>query len=601
MALPYQSGDTSGVVQPGSAGRPPWAAWGAADGVALGLWLTLSVIMLAFVRVYGSRFPWYDDVRILTSWALTPAGDWGWFFQPFQGHVMPLGRMAMVGSWTLFDGDMRPVLFGSALLLVSATLWVLVESRRSHGALALDDCLVPLALLGTHAYADVIWGVMWINALAVSLTVMLSASMLRAGTDPGSERIACFAAVAGVLAFEGGLGLLAAAGFVPALAWLCWGALRRPHRHASTATLLVAVVTALIAGLLVYETMVIERWGPRSTGRISALTHLIGCAKAIANPIGSLVTRVWALGTAVVGGTVIAILAGAVRSRSPRALFGVLMLLPVLMVCAGLAIARGQSVGHRYIVMTVPIWVPIVWAMRSALPAWQRDAIRFVAVVSLAASFGYGIDPALNDGRARREATHELEKGIAAGHSFDRIAADCAHQWGRMGITSGFSDSLRAIAGLGKGALARIPPRPRLTFEPVSASPLGTANCEADGDWWEIVEGSVFFFDLGGRPCDAARIVFEVESGSWDVEVALGPGSRGAESWRAAAGQQRTIYPVMRDSGIGGGTMYEVTAAFDTSADAVVFAPPRQCRRLKIVSVESGLFEGMSLPGSSDR
>jgi len=147
MALPYQTGDTSSVVQPGSAGRPPRADWGAADGVALGLWLTLSVVMLAFVRVYGSRFPWHDDVRILTSWALTPAGDWGWFFQPFQGHVMPLGRMAMVGSWTLFDGDMRPVLFGSALLLVSATLWVLVESRRSHGSLALDDCLVPLALL----------------------------------------------------------------------------------------------------------------------------------------------------------------------------------------------------------------------------------------------------------------------------------------------------------------------------------------------------------------------------------------------------------------------------------------------------------------------
>ena len=561
-----------------------------ADMVVFGAWLVFTAMALGYAFKYGSPLPYFDDLGVLSAFADAPRGSWQWIFRTHNGHIFPLERLVVVGDWLATHGDLRPVLLSMVAMLSAACLWGVVGMRRIRGRTKPDDIIIPLALLGSHAYPDTIWAIMWSNVLAECLSSILVVSLLIFSVRPRANALVALGFATVFLAFQGGPGLLSACGFLSPLIisaiQLCRGEARVPRRI----LLAMVAVAGTVLCLLLCEMLVLRAGARAGHSTVSLFGLFGGAVRMLALGGGALPAMLWPLGTVVVGGGVACAVGCALRknqtSRS-RSLVAVASMLPGLFVCVGLTIAGGSPL-IRYVGMVMPLTVALYAGLVVVAPERVSAPISRSLLVLLAISFGFTLTPAIEQGVGRRAATATLMADIAAGHDLSHVAADHSSYWMKL-MPESFEESVAAIARVGSNDYSRIPQHPALAFEDVPSMPTEMVHCHREGEGWRIDKGAKMYFDLGGGSFNAVCIAMSVSGYAWDLAVAGGAcrsedparwgpdlhGRRLNGSTSPAGGEWSTV---------------STTFVFDAAADGFVFVPPVGAGMVKIISVRGGRF-----------
>ena len=561
-----------------------------AEIFVLCVWFVLTAMALGYVFKYGSPLPFFDDLGVLSSFATEPRGSWQWIMRPHNGHLFPLERLVVVGNWLATHGNLRPVLFSMVAMLSGAALWGVVGIRQIRGSTKPDDIVIPLALLGSHAYPDTIWAIMWSNVLAECLASVLIVSLLILAVRPRASTLVAAGFATVFLAFQGGPGLLSACGFLGPLTifaiQLCRGEARVPRR----VLLSIAAVAGTVLCLVSFEILVLRGGAPTGHGTISLFRLFAVAVRILALGGGALPELLWALGTVVVGGGVACVVGCALRKDQPwqfRCLVAAALMLPGLFVCVGLAMARGGTL-TRYVGMVMPLTVALYAGLVVVAPERVAAPISRSLLVLLAISFGFTLTPAIEQGVGRRAATAALMVDIAAGHNLSHVAADHASYWMRL-VPESYEDSVAAISRVGRNDYSRIPQRPALAFEDVPSVPTETVQCHHEGEGWRIDEGAKMYFDLGGGSFDAVCIAISVSGYAWDMGVAGGAcRSEDPTRWGPDL-HSRRLNGLPSPAG-GEWSTVAATFVFDAPADGFAFVPPVGAGLVKIISVRGGRF-----------
>jgi len=473
-------------------------------------------------------------------------------------------------------------------MLSAACLWVVVGIRRIRGSAQPDDIIIPLALLGSHAYPDTIWAIMWSNVLAECLSSILVVSLLLFAVRPRVNALLAIGLATVFLAFQGGPGLLSACGFLTPLVICTIQLYRGEGRVPRRILLAMAAVAGTVLCLVLCEVLVLRSGARSGHGMVSLFGLFVGAVRLLSLGGGALPALLWPLGTVVVGGGVACVVVCALRKDHPwrsRCLVAVASMLPGLSVCAGLAIAGGSSL-TRYVGMVMPLTIALYGGLVVVAPPAIVVAVSRLLLVLLALSFGFTLRPAIEYGVGRRAATATLMADIAAGHTLSHVAADHSSYWMRL-IPESYAESIAAIARIGSNDYSRIPQRPVLTFEDVSFLPTETVHCRRDGDGWRIDEGAKMHFDLGGGSFDAVCIAISVSGYAWDMAVA-GGACRSADAARWGPDLRSRILNGSTSPTGGEWSTVSTTFVFDAAADGFVFVPPVGAGVVKIISVQRG-------------
>jgi hypothetical protein len=554
--------------------------------------LTCSAMIANAVRVvwrFGSRMPYYDDWYVLSGFATSCPGDWSWLFAQHHGHIFPFGRLAFAASWLYTDGNLRPILFSSTFFLSIATVFSLVVLNRLRNATRLEDVAVPLALLGSHCYNDLLWAIMWPSILAGSLLCLVTGTLVLISDRPRPMLFVAVLISVAFLSYQSASGLLYTIGLIPAIVFVGSRIVRGNLSRSVLALVAAATLfTAIAVGIvLLYEVHLVSSGEAvlRSRGRtgiafFNLMAHGFG---ELANPYLGACDLIMPLVLLVTVGF------GVSRSnrQNPRAITTVLLILPVLVLCAGIAGSRSVAFLSRYVGMVMPIWFSLAIA---AITVKSHGVLRPLILSSsllLAVSSGMSLHSHVALGVERLAADRRLEKSISAGHSAERLAADLSAAY-KVFSPDLFAKQLLEIKSLRRGSLSRIQDSTELVWCSISPIPDHTRNCLSEGDSWFLSEGSRMYFSVSGDggPVDAVRIKFDYV-GMWSVTVAGGPSPQQNQEFLGVDLDTRQLHPVGKATSAEGES-YTTIFAFDRPADGFVFGPPTGRGSIRILSLEVG-------------
>jgi hypothetical protein len=215
-----------------------------------GVWLVLTLGLLAYVFHYGSNVPFFDD------WHLVPyiTGDLPvtleYLWSQHGDHRVPLSRLLLFGLGKLCGYDFRCGMVFDVFALSAASLALIATSRHLRGRLSFADAFFPLLLLNPGQWEVYLW--CWIAQLTLPITLALIvlAVIARCGFRPSGWATL----VVGLLVLAMPLADSAGLAFVPALTlWLVAAGLCRLRRSTSPlAALPLAFAVAAVGLLVVY-------------------------------------------------------------------------------------------------------------------------------------------------------------------------------------------------------------------------------------------------------------------------------------------------------------------------------------------------------------
>ncbi len=214
-------------------GRDLRANWGNPSRWVVGVWLALTVALLAFVIRHGRNAPmweeWYDLDGI---YGVTSSAEW--VFGRLQQHRYVLGRALMVVVFHATGEDFRAGLVVSVGLLSAASATLLLTLQQLRGRSHFVDLGVPLLLMNPGASENLLLGYQMHFTLDVLLIAVLVRCVALADVRPPRVTAWRVGALAALLALGGWVGLA----FVPgATAWVVVLAWRGGRRAALTLTL----------------------------------------------------------------------------------------------------------------------------------------------------------------------------------------------------------------------------------------------------------------------------------------------------------------------------------------------------------------------------
>lgn len=573
--------------------RPNLSARTVETAVVALAWAALTANAAGVVWQYGSRMPYYDDWYVLSDFATSRRGDWTWLFVHHNAHILPLERLAIAASWIWTDGNLRPLLLSSVAVLSVAAAICLLTLNRLRGATRIEDAIVPLALLGSHAYSDAMWAIMWTNILAAGVLCAITCAIVLTCDRPRPWPFAAILFSVAFLAYQGGPGLLYSIGLAPALTFLGWRILRgSPSRGTLVVVIVASLLTAIAVGIVLFYEASIVVSGEAGMGTrrrvgvafLHMLSHAFGRLAQSNLAIFSTLMPLFLVTAAGFG-------LGTRNRHDPKAVASLIVILPVLVLCAAIAVSRtGGSGGFttRYVGMVMPVWCSLALASVTIDSGGVLGAILRLASLMLAISTGMALHSHVTDSEGRLAADRRIDSDIAAGHSAERLAADLSASY-LVFPPERFADQLLAIQSLGAGSLAKISTSGEYAWREIPAVPDQTRGCEAEGDSWLHVDGSRMHFPSGDEEVgdDAIKITFECQDVPWAVSVAGGAPSPPDECVLGPDLISRKLYPVAQAAS-GKGHRYTTTFAFDAAAGGFVFAPPTGSGRIRILSLEAG-------------
>src|SRR5260370_14183548 len=149
-----------------------------------GVWLVLTLGLLAYVFHYGSNVPFFDDWHLVPYMTgdepVTPKYLWS----QHGDHRVPLSRLLLLGLGKLCGYDFRCGMVFDVLALSATSLVLIAVSRHLRGRLAFADAFWPLLLLNPGQWEVYLW--CWIASLTLPITLALIvlAIMARSGARP---------------------------------------------------------------------------------------------------------------------------------------------------------------------------------------------------------------------------------------------------------------------------------------------------------------------------------------------------------------------------------------------------------------------------------
>jgi hypothetical protein len=568
----------------------------------LGSSIEIAIVVLASVALianavrvvwlYGSKMPYYDDWFLLADFANSRPGDWSWAFAHHNAHVLPLERLAVAADWLWTDGNLRPLLFSSVGFLSVAAIFSLFVLNRLRGATRIEDMTVPLALLGSHAHSDSMWAIMWTNLLAAALLCLISGAIVLIANRPSPRSLVAILLSSSFLAYQGGPGILYSIGLAPSIGYLGWRIIRGNSSRGALAVITAAFVFAAIAvGIALFLEARIMISGEAGMGaRRRVVTAFLNMTAHGFGEVAKAHLGVFSLLMPLIVLTTIGFGLSRGNRENPRAVSTVLLILPVLVLCAAIAVSRtGGSGGFigRYVGMVMPIWCSLAMA---AVTVESQGVLRVLVLSSsllLAATSGVSTDLRANPPDTRLATDLQLEAGIAAGHSAERLAADLSAAY-KVFPPERFAEQLMAIRSLRRGSLACIEESDEFEWRSIPAIPDLTRNCRRQEASWLVSEGSLMHFPVADEigAADAVRIKFDC-GGAWTASVAGGPTPQVSGAYLGLKLDSRDLYPAGLGPS-GGGQSFTTTFAFDDPADGFLFMPPKGGSPLRITSLEVG-------------
>ncbi|MFO0798638.1 MAG: hypothetical protein U0804_14280 [Gemmataceae bacterium] len=162
------------------------------------------VVLVAFVTKYSSRTPFHDEYAYFhyLFGGATAADYWA----QHNEHRIPLPRVLYVAAVKLAGTDFRAPLALNVVLLAAATVAVLMTLRARRGRFAVSDAAVPLLLLGTQHFDNLLWGFQVQFVLSTALVLAALALIAWPGSIAVPGRFVALAAVAAALPLCGANG-----------------------------------------------------------------------------------------------------------------------------------------------------------------------------------------------------------------------------------------------------------------------------------------------------------------------------------------------------------------------------------------------------------
>jgi hypothetical protein len=393
------------------------------------VWLSASVLALAFVAYFGRNVPAYDDLDIVPQLAgyepITPA----WLWAQHNEHRVPLPRLLLIVLFHVGGKDFRAGMFFNigALLVLAAFLIRTAAIQRSSYA----DAFLPLIILNWGQFENFLWFWQVGFVLPICLVGVALASVLRSETESRWDVVTGCCVVA--LPMCGAPGLA----FAPSLAiWLLVWTVRRSARYLA--------ITSLLLVALYFFGFQRPPYHPPSPGIFASAK----CAlQVISASLGRIIWRYYIVpGTAMIGllMTTIALLVRACRFNAREA-SGLLAILTGCMIL-DLGIGWGRAglneragVVSRYTTLGLPLLCCMYFA-------WKRFAPRFhvfflpLAVLVYLATIPFGIRYAQRYSRFLDQVERDARAGYSA-HELSQRYADSL-------FFSKTNDAERAFRGL---------------------------------------------------------------------------------------------------------------------------------------------------------
>jgi hypothetical protein len=553
----------------------------------LGGWMLLAVAMVCYVRAFGSPLPFFDDLAVLSEMPHAGMPTIDTLFKPFNGHLQPVGRTAYWISWTFANGSVRPLLFVQSLLLILTSLWVMLRLRTIRGQASLDDIVVPLAMLATGHWGQVLWAILFTGIVGTSLVSVLLATLMRSPSTLCPQSFAIVVLLIMFLAFQTAGGLLLAIGFLPFLLLLIIARYQARESYRNAMAVTVIAVGAMLLFALIKQ---LSRPGASIDHAASAVQKGKALAQALGMCFGGLGVAAWPLaacGIVIIGLTTLLVLlrrdTQSFSKVDSASLLRASLFIPPAMLVMGIASGRGRTTGlaGHYFLLQTPLWV-VIAAAWSTLPKSLVQTITLrAAVLGLAMAAGLDFRPNLAFGRTRRAESELLLRDLNAGAHADRIAADHSAYWA-YGQTGVYESQLAAIAALGKGPLGRLDCTPSFDFNDLPINDCKVQNATRDGSGWAVTADSRIFLPTDNQ-IESLRITFEVRPVMPSVYMAAIPFDDSTPSWAQEIPERRNIPlpPV---------TCSPVTQhfTFNRKADGFVLLPSDVPCNIRILRLEGG-------------
>ena len=386
-------------------------------------------VLVAFVAKNGSRTPFHDEyANFHLLFGNATAAD---YWSQHNEHRIPLPRLLYVAAVKLAGTDFRAPLALNVVMLVVATAAVLGAVRARRGRYAVSDIAIPLLLLGTQHFDNLLWGFQVQFVLSTALVLAALALVAWPGEAAATNRLLALSVVAAALPLCGANGAptgLALAGFL-----VVAGSRRLWSGRASG---LFGVVGGLAAAGVVAATFLGLNRVPRPTGSVEAflggLVNLpaFGFGPAAYLSHGEAYDGITAAGVVTTAFLfVTAVMLVRVVVTDPKERDRALALAAILAGIAGLAIgisygrsghARGVFAG-RYVTLFTPgivaAYVAWVWYGRGRVVPVALAVVAACAAVPNA-RFAAGIAE-FHSSRLKR-VEHEARAGLPVGIVADR-------------------------------------------------------------------------------------------------------------------------------------------------------------------------------------
>ena len=243
---PSQASNSPALLPVGRTDEPAFG-W-----FVLGTWLTLTVVALGFVAVYGNRTPRWEDWLFVPFVTGAQRVDLSWLWENVQGHRWPIMKLVFVACYSLFGFNSKPILYLNVVLFSALSLGLLWAIRKARGRWSYCVAFLPIVLLNLGQAEAFSWAQVftYISGTCLETLLLILIVIHRGALNRTSLMLAGASLVLLPLTYGGGL--VFAAMMVPWMVYQGWAvkATTEPScRDVHPVAFAAASVTVIIIGL----------------------------------------------------------------------------------------------------------------------------------------------------------------------------------------------------------------------------------------------------------------------------------------------------------------------------------------------------------------
>ena len=488
----------------------------------LGVWLSLTVVALGFVTLYGNRTPRWED------WFLVPAItgaqriNFAWLWENVQGHRIPVLKLVLLACYSLFGFDSKPILYLNVFLFSALAFTLLWAIRKVRGGSSYADAVLPIILLNLGQTEAFCWAqtFLYVATTCLETLVLVLIVINRGMLNRSSLFWAGTSLVLLPLLFGGGL--VFAVLMVPWLLYQGWIIPRMEEtgrRHARMITLALATSTVIVIGLYFINYRPYTVTAGERYVEPGLVVYAVTALKYLASGFGGAAPIPWwkfpAFLVAMTDLTTLLCLIIAVARRPLLADSTAVGLTCYMLSCLVIAGVVGKGryewgnviLDSRYSAMAVtgliaPYFVWELYGTRILVPL-GRMFLFVIAAGFLHANLQLGVQQAI----ARRDAERAFLRDLHAQQSIPRLVAH--HAWVTYYYHDQLERYLRQLRDAGMVPYDRLPSDSTFAIRTLGVELLKAHEIEWDGNTGVVLEPDAYLQVNLDKPRFVAGLKFK--------------------------------------------------------------------------------------------